>query len=145
MKKTETKLRLPASSAHIWAHCGGSAGRIRSARSPFESRDEARRGVVVHKIGANLLRKGCGDAQHVEKLDPIEYQIYEAEKEDIDTAAAFYAGHVLADFKAIRATDKGATLRVEERLTVEGKTFTIDGPPDAFIVSPAANFRNGVD
>jgi hypothetical protein len=138
MKKAKTKLRLPASSAHVWGYCGGSQS-IRSARDPFGFSDDARRGVVVHKVSANALKIGLGLSDAVEQLDAVEFQIYEKDKANIEAAVKFYVDTVVDDFTARRAADPKTALYVETVLRVETAAAIIEGPPDAVIYSPKFN------
>lgn len=126
-------VRLPASKAHIWYHCGGSV-KIRDTKDPLADFPvEARRGVIVHKIAANMLREEI-TKEKPEQLDPVEFEIFKSEESDILQSAGFYVGQVKILFEKEKARHKGARLLVEKSLKYEDKEKVIEGPPDAVIL-----------
>lgn len=132
--KTDGLLRLPASRAHVWAFCGGSET-IRGAANPFSFSDDARRGIVVHKVGALQLTQPKGKKPDSD-LDIIEKQIYEAERDEIHDAVLFYQQVVESAFSEARERDPRAELHVEQVIRTTTDKYLIEGPPDAYILEP---------
>lgn len=128
-------LRLPASRAHVWAYCGGSET-IRAAANPFSFSDEARRGIIVHKLGALQLTQPLEITDPTSCLDVIEKQIYEREKDEIDEAKLFYAAIVFDALEVARERDPLAELFVEQVIRTTTSRYLIEGPPDAYILEP---------
>jgi len=132
-KQNKQPIRLPASRAHIWAHCGGSVT-LKNTGNPFAPFDSARKGILTHKIAASHLVHG---QESLVDLNAWEKQLYEANREEIDESVQFYVSFIFEAWAEFRESDKTAEMHVERNLKIEKSGYVWEGPPDVYFVSTA--------
>lgn len=121
--KTTKLLKLSPSAAEVWSRCGGSV-LLKGAADFTADKTAADRGTLIHKIAEATLKSG--HEIDTNTLNAFEKQLYEAEKDTIDSFILTYTETIYADTKKPI---------VEKYMQTEFPGGIIGGTPDAFTVN----------
>lgn len=130
--------RLSPSAAHRWLHCTPCL--LREESVPQRDTVYTREGTLAHAIGETLLKTylGCGLDEPLEALlERVTQEGFDAD-EMLETVREGYVERVIAEFEAVRETDGGARLLIEQRVSVSPWARECWGTSDAIIIGNAA-------